>query len=550
MMQNSTAGMNMSDRSPFFAGTGQKSAERMRSRVSVRRRGWRTPMSLLLAGVLAVSCGDEGTNGGASRDMSRMRGASSREAAAIPVRVATVERGDISTFLLHTTTIEAEKEVDVVAKVAGQVVSLPAEEGMTVKKGQVLAQLDEAELKIELTQARVRMETDKAAFERAKDMLDKQLIAEENFDAAKFQYENSKAAYEAAKLRVEYTTIRSPIAGVVTARLIELGQRVNVNQPLFQVADFSPLRARIYVPEKDMAKVFEGQRVIITVDALPGATFDGVVKMISPIVDPTNGTAKVTIDINNSKSALKPGMFATANITTESHKNTLIIPKKALLLESQTDQVFVYDQGVARKRTLELGFTSGDRVEVLSGLAEGELVVTVGQEGLREGLPLRIPGEESPRMTDAGTPEAARRPDTSATAPGRDTSQRGERQQRRPSGEMQPAPARPVASSPDPAAAPLPEKLAAIEEAFMQNRFMKRAYERKLEEDPDVATDPAKKMAFFREAVQSMEDRVLQNPMAQDAYMKAVEKDPEIETDLLKKLEFFQGMFRRMRRRD
>ncbi|MDQ7052784.1 MAG: efflux RND transporter periplasmic adaptor subunit [candidate division KSB1 bacterium] len=487
-----------------------------------RMYGW----AILLI-ILAVGCGKKDDTGTQGRP--GMGGRSGGQKAAIPVQVASVVRGDISLYLLHTSTIEAEKEVDVVAKVSGQVVKLPAEEGMRVRKGQLLAQLDEAELKIDLLQARVKMETDQSAYERAKSMLEKNLISEETFETTRLQYENSKAAYEAARLRMQYTSIVSPIDGIVTARHIELGQRVNVNQVLFRVADFSPLRARIYVPEKDMGRIFEGQTAIITADALPGEKFIGVVRMVSPVVDPTNGTVKVTIDITNSKGKLKPGMFASVYITTEKHANTLLMPKRALLLESQTDQVFVYDNGIARKRTLKLGFVSGDTVEVLDGLREGDLVVVIGQEGLREGLPIRIPGQE---VTQAPAKPGERQPGARMAAKAGDVPAQ--------------AKARPKAA--DGGKRVDPKEVERIENVFMQSRFFKRAFENRLQEDPELANDPAKKMAFFREFIQRMEDRVMQNPMIVQEFEKRVQEDPELETDLAKKMTFFQEMFRKMRR--
>ncbi len=496
--------------------------------------------ALFMVALLLVACGKDEETGGHDRRFSGgmnrgMRGSQ----AAIPVQVAPVVRGDISTYLLHTSTIEAEKEVDVLAKVTGQVVKLPAEEGMHVRKGQLLAQLDEAELKIELIQARARMETDKSAFERAKNMLEKNLISAENFEAARLQYENANAYYEASRLRMEYTSIRSPIEGVVTARHIELGQRVNVNQVLFRVADFSPLRARIYVPEKDMNKIFEGQEAVITVDALPGEKFRGIVRMISPIVDPTNGTVKVTIDILNPGNKLKPGMFASVYITTETHKNTLLMPKKALLLESQTDQVFIYDNGVARKRTLKLGFTAGDTVEVIEGLNEGDLVVIIGQEGLREGLPIRIPGRsftEAPAGTSAapGQPRGTRMASKQHGAP-------------RPgveSGKPQP----PETTNGETTEVD-PREVERIEKAMMKNPFVKRMFERELETDPSLADDPTKKMAFFRRVVQRFEERAMQMPAIQEEFEKRLQEDPELEHDLVKKMEFFREMFRKMRGR-
>jgi membrane fusion protein (multidrug efflux system) len=194
---------------------------------------------------------------------------------------------------------------------------------------------------------------------------------------------------------LDYTRVRAPFDGVVTVRNIELGQRVNVNQSLFVVADFNPLRAKIYVPEKSIGRIYEKQKAKIAIEAEPGLEFTGIVKMISPVVDPSSGTSKVTLNIEDHMGKLKPGMFATVFITTETHNDALIIPKKALILESDLDQVYIYQEGNAHKVNLTVGFTAGEDLEVLAGLEEGDLVVTAGQDGLREGLPLRIPDRDS-----------------------------------------------------------------------------------------------------------------------------------------------------------
>ena len=352
-------------------------------------------MSVVLSLFLSFSgCTGDQANGTNTDGGNRSERADAKESAAIPVKVAVVKKGDIAMFLMQTTTIEAKRQVDILAKVPGQVIKLTTEEGMRVKKGDLLAKLDEVEIQIEFMKTKISMETDKAMLTRARSMLEKNLIAEENYETTRLQYESSKAAHEAARIQMEYTNIRSPFNGVITARNIELGQRVSVNQSIFIVADFDPLRAKIYIPEKDIGRIFEDQEAKIAVEAEPGLEFAGRVTMVSPVVDPASGTSKVTIDIEDDKGKLKPGMFATVFITTETHHDALIIPKRSLILESDIDQVYVYREGNAHKVTLTLGFASGDDLEVLSGLQEGDLVVTAGQDGLREGLPIRIPEQE------------------------------------------------------------------------------------------------------------------------------------------------------------
>ncbi len=345
---------------------------------------------LLIMIFLGLGCGKDQA-GSNNADGRQPGGNNPQSVAAIPVQAAKVKRGDISNFLMQTTTIEAERHVNIPAKVSGQVVKLPAEEGDRVRQGELLAQLDEAELKINVLRTRVNFETDKSIYERSKEMLENEFIAREEYEAARLQFESSKSEYEAAQLQLDYTFIRAPFNGIVTVRNVELGQRVNVNESLFMIADFDPLRAKIYVPEKDIRRIFVGQQALITAEAEPGQEFTGRVTMVSPVVDPESGTSKVTIDIRDHQGKLKPGMFASVFITTETHENTLIMPKKALVLETDVDQVYIYRDGKAHKVNLDLGFYSGELVEILNGLQEGDLVVTAGQDGLREGLPIRIP---------------------------------------------------------------------------------------------------------------------------------------------------------------
>jgi membrane fusion protein (multidrug efflux system) len=361
-------------------------------------RQYRIIFALLSAiGVFITGCGENNASDG---NRAAFGGQDGQGGAAIPVQVVPVKRGDISLYLMQTTTIEAKRQVDILAKVSGQVIKLPAEEGLHVKKGDLLAKLEEDELRINFMQTQVAMETDKAMLERAKNMLEKDLVAEEAYETTRLQYESSRSAYEAARLQLEYTNIRAPFDGVVTVRNIELGQRVNANESLFIIADFDPLRAKIYVPEKDVGRIFVGQKAKISVEAQPGLEFSGVVQMVSPVVDPASGTSKVTIDIDDNRGKLKPGMFATVFITTNTHQEALIIQKKSLILESDRDQVYIFQEGKAHKVTLETGFDSGEDLEVLSGLQEGDLVITAGQDGLREGLPIRIP-EETKALTRA-----------------------------------------------------------------------------------------------------------------------------------------------------
>ena len=323
--------------------------------------------------------------------------------AAAPVKVETVQRGDISAYILKNTTLEAERWVDVRARRAGQVIALLKEEGDPVRAGAVMARLDADAAQISVAQREISYREAKQRYEREDALFQRNLGSKQTYESAKTQFESSKAQLEQAKLDLSYTAIRAPIEGIMTLRNIEIGNMVTNNQVVASVAKFDPLLARIQVTEKDFGKITVGQIARITVEAAPEKEFTGTVKMISPVVDPESGTVKVTVEIpRTDKTLLRPGMFASVYIITETRQNTLVIPKKALVLEGEGNQVFTFEtdpesgRGQAQRKRIEIGFTDSDRLEILNGLSQGEQVITVGQEGLRPGSPVRLVGEAAP----------------------------------------------------------------------------------------------------------------------------------------------------------
>jgi len=345
-------------------------------------------------GILAA-CGGEEQAGG--QRGSGGRGGRSRPAASIPVRAEAAVRLEISKSVLKNTTLEAERWVDVRARRQGQIVQILKEEGDPVRKGDVLAELDSDDARLQVTQMEVAYLDAKRNYARVEKIFKSNLMSEEQFESAKTQLDRSSAQLDQAKLDLSYTRVTAPISGIVTMRGVEIGNVVTNNQVVFSVADFDPLLARIRVPEKEIGKIEVGQMARITVETEVEKAYSGRVKMISPVVDPESGTIKVTVEIPSRTSILRPGMFASVNIITETRPRALVIPKKALVLEGEGNQVFVMEKGEggskAQRRRVEIGFSDSDRLEIVSGVEEGEMVITVGQDGLRPGADVRMVGE-------------------------------------------------------------------------------------------------------------------------------------------------------------
>ncbi|MBU1700112.1 MAG: efflux RND transporter periplasmic adaptor subunit [Candidatus Eisenbacteria bacterium] len=353
---------------------------------------WVSIIVVVLAGHLAAcGSGDEKASHGDRRGAWSGGGSE----AALPVKTQPVERGEMSSYIETHARLEAERWIEVVSRVQGLARQLAAEEGDVVQAGQLLLQLEKDELQLAVEQATIDRDQTEANFKRAETLQGRELISAETLETARTAFENAEVALDQAKLQLEYSNIRSPIDGVVMERHVERGDLVHSNDVVYVVADLEPLQARIRVPEKRMMQLCAGQQARITVDPAPDRVFPATVRMINPGVDPSSGTVKVTLDVPSAGGLLKPGMFATVRIVTDLRENTLIIPKKSLVLETDDDDVFAVRDGRAQRVRIKLGYTDGDRVEVLSGLTPDDRVITVGHEGLKEGAAVRDVGIEA-----------------------------------------------------------------------------------------------------------------------------------------------------------
>lgn len=321
--------------------------------------------------------------------------------AAIPVEAAAVSRNQIAATYSGTTTLEAAEEATVVAKVGGTVAQIFAEEGRAVQVGDALAQLDDTELRYDCEQALANYEKKQQEFQRSQTLFDRHLISADAFDTVKYDLAVLKASYDIAKLNLDRTVIRSPINGVVAKRLIKVGNTLTPNQSVYVVSNFDPLLAVLYVPENALAKLQPGQSAELTADALPGKSFNGRVARLSPVVDPQTGTFKVTVELHRPGRDLAPGMFSRVSITYDVHKNALTVPRSAVVTEDGESAVYVVQAGVAHRVPVALGYIDGERVEILRGVANGDSVVTLGQNSLKDGTKVAVVGNPAQKSAVA-----------------------------------------------------------------------------------------------------------------------------------------------------
>ena len=322
-------------------------------------------------------------------------------AAAVPVEVAAVDRRDISAYIETNGILEAENEVDIVSRMNGPIVALNSEEGMLVQRGRLLARIDDLDVRSNVEIARVALDEAKLNYERAKKLHEGRLISPEEYEQAANRFETAQAQYQNNRILLGYTEIRAPFSGRIITRYVDLAEQVSPGAPLFRISDFDPLLCPIQIPERELPRLALGQGAYLTVEAWASERFQAKVLRISPVVDAATGTVKVTLDVEPDE-RLRPGMFTRVFLETEKRPESLVIPKSALSLESLGDTVYVADGGAANRREVTLGFREGDFVEILAGLAEGDLVVVVGQDGLSDGTPIQLLGSAEAAVRPAG----------------------------------------------------------------------------------------------------------------------------------------------------
>jgi RND family efflux transporter MFP subunit len=216
------------------------------------------------------------------------------------------------------------------------------------------------------------------------------MLAEQEIERLRSDAAVAAADRDLAQLRVRNATIAAPIAGVVTHRWIERGQLVNTSNRAFAVADVSRLEADVGVPEREAVRVRTGQTARIRIEGM-GATVQGRVARVRPVVDPGSGTVQVTVEVNPQQAGgLRAGQFVNVDIITETLDERIALPRTSVLVDGAAPRVFIVQDGRAVEREVALGTSQGDQVEVRTGVTPGDTVVIVGQDNLRPGLPVRL----------------------------------------------------------------------------------------------------------------------------------------------------------------
>jgi membrane fusion protein (multidrug efflux system) len=367
--------------------------------------------------------------GGSKNDPKDNKGDAKESA---PVELAAATRDKISAYLTSTTNLRALREVDVASQTEGVVNTVLVEEGDFVKQGQVMCELDDTQLKIRLELAKERLaqarfQQEKARKRQAKAAsqiensrkevvrlqraFDEQLISERELAQAKYRLdelehdervsssetrefshrvEELEAEIRQAELEIYRSQIRAPFSGQITQRTVEIGRTIRNQDPLFKLGAFSPLYADVHLSEREAHHVKHNQGATVRLGVDESVQCRGRVARVSPVVDQSSGTVKVTVELTPTAKGLKPGAFVRVDIQTDTHSDAILIPKRAVIEEDGDHYVFVANGETAKRVKVSLGYEWSGQIEVRQGVSPGQKVVVAGQGALKDGGKIKV----------------------------------------------------------------------------------------------------------------------------------------------------------------
>lgn len=296
----------------------------------------------------------------------------------------------------------------VTAELTGKVVHIAFESGTMVQAGDLLVQQDISSEKAQLRGAEAVRDLAKVNLERLSKLLTDEAISQSQYDDAAAKFKEDAAQVDNIQAIIAKKTIRAPFAGRLGIRLVNLGQTLNEGEEIVSLQSLEPIFVNFLLPQQQLPQIQRGLRVQVTTDALPGQIIEGEVTAINPQVDSSTRNLRVQATVANSQERLRPGMFVKVAVLLPVQEKVLAIPATALLYAPYGDSVFVVEEKksekdgqsgkIVRQQFVRLGEKRGDFVSVVSGLKEGETVVSTGAFKLRNGQAVVVDNTLAPEF--------------------------------------------------------------------------------------------------------------------------------------------------------
>ena len=326
--------------------------------------------------------------------------APSKPALPVPVHLVSVKKGEATRSITLPGNVLAYQQAMLYAKVGGYVKTVAVDKGDSVTAGALLADIEVPELIADRAKYQAELEVASLDYKRIGEAQKKapDLVVPLTVDAARSKSDVAKANLERTDTLLAFAKLTAPFSGVITKRMVDPGAFIPAatsgsaaqNAALFTLMDFSKVRVQVAVPEPEVPFIQNGLPVKITVEELPGRSFEGGITRYAQALDDATKTMLAEIELPNPKAELRPGMYATIRIIVELRADVLTIPTDALVLEKTRNSVFTVADNKAKRITVKTGFNDAGQVEILEGVSLNQPVILVGKQVLTDGQPVTV----------------------------------------------------------------------------------------------------------------------------------------------------------------
>jgi membrane fusion protein (multidrug efflux system) len=320
---------------------------------------------------------------------------SSEEQTPTTVTVTPVLRGDLRETYLTVGSATALSEVKLVSQLGGIVESIEAQVGSAVKQGQVLATLDNRLISADIIQAEAQARRSAAELARVQQLFDSNIAEARRFEAAQAQQQIDQAVLERLQTQLSLSRFPSPFDGIVTGRFADTGDSLTPGATLFTLANVDRMRILVKVPETVAARLVEGASAAIVAATFPGEEMTAQVANVYPASDPLSHQTTIELDAGTVFPRLQPGALVEVRLTIAEHRQTLYVDRSVLPDAEAADTVdmVVASNGVAERRTVQLGAILDEHIQIRDGLDAGDMVIVRGGSSLAGGEPIQIMGD-------------------------------------------------------------------------------------------------------------------------------------------------------------
>ena len=330
--------------------------------------------------ILSSGCGSKGENKNREKDLTQLD--------TVAVQVYRASLNDIKLVKTFTGTLEGEEQANIVSKIPERIISINVHVGDNVKAGQILITLDKSGASSQFYQAQAGFLNAEKELTRMKSLYEAGAISQQMYDGTKTTYDVAKANFDAAKNTVELT---SPVNGIVTSISPNIGDIANPGIPLIVVASINKMKVIFNAGEEDVTNLIIGQNVKVYSELNPDLIQKGRISQLSKSADIQSRSFELrAVFPNTSDRWFKPGMFCRVKVELKNRKNVLTIPNTSVTVIKNEKNIYVVNGNKASIRKVETGITDGNFTEILSGVKEGESVVTLGLNNLKDGNVVHI----------------------------------------------------------------------------------------------------------------------------------------------------------------